>query len=433
MNIRVLFFLSLGISIALISCRKDMPQQESDNIINFQRNENNGSTSQTQEIKRTTTYPLSDIKEEDINQLSLATSKHRKQKRHKDRTSVKAIDQRSGNDEVIKQIQDIEIHRIHSNSNVQYDLTPLIVRNPAINSYIWPYSNFSLSLDNDLFNNTDRYYTNGIHISYSSPAFAFFRINSILPVPVKGSMEFNSIELHHAMYTPYTTKIPPLLKDDRPYASTLFIRFKRKAQLLKSGDTRTASIDIGLIGKAALGSVLQRGVHASIPSNDEPVGWDTQINDDLILNYNYEITKVITDNNNYCGYTILAGALGTLNTNLLTGLGIRTGNLNTVNYSVQKINNQKKRLKKTFLYSAETRIIGNIVGHNASLTGGLLNKNNVFALQSNEIKRVVVSAEARLSFKYGSTGIDIAESFITRELKKGKNHFWGTIGLNFDF
>lgn len=310
-----------------------------------------------------------------------------------------------------------------------------IVRNPALGSFIWPYSKLSISLDNDLFCNTDRYYTNGVIIKWQSPVFAFWRINSILPLNQSDCMEYNSLELHHAMYTPFTTKVPPLLKNDRPYASTMFIRFERKTDNPFTRISQCASFDIGIIGKAALGSLLQKGVHAGLPTNDEPLGWETQIANDIVLNYNYQIIHTLTQiEHNIHPYFIGRSSLGTLNTSVTTGLGVRF--INAGYYMAPlpgSLNELLKPVKSKWLLSFDARFCTSIVGYNATLNGGLLNNHSIYVLKPEEMKRLLINTEFKFEASYKNYGITIAQHYITKEFKKGKSHFWGQIGLNIGF
>lgn len=317
------------------------------------------------------------------------------------------------------------------NTTMNTGIFPVIITNPVLNSYLWPYSKISLTLENDLFSNTDRYYTNGVRIRYSSPSLAFWRINSILPVSRKGSMEYNSIELNHEMYTPFTTKLPPVLKDDRPYASALYVRFIRKSGNPDKGLEQEASVDIGVIGKASLGGLLQRGVHAGIPDNDEPLGWETQIANDLILNYKYELTKLLHTEGHFHTYTVTSASFGTFNTSASTGIGFTLG---TSPFFIaplpENFNALEGHQKRKWTYTLNAAMTSSVVGYNATLSGGILNKNNIYVLEPREIERLLFKAEAGFTLNYQNYGLKIGQHFITNEFKKGKHHFWGEIGLN---
>lgn len=309
-----------------------------------------------------------------------------------------------------------------------------ILKNPFLNSYIWPFSKLEIGLDNDIFDNTDRYYTNGIFITYSSPAFAFWRINSILPVSNRNCMEYNTLELHHAMFTPLTTKVAPTLKNDRPYSSILYLRFSRKSVIPEKGLSLKASIDIGVIGKAAGGDFLQKSVHAGLPANDEPMGWDTQIANDFIINYTYEIRQRFFTKGTFNAFSINSVSLGTLNTSASSGIGFRISTdkdfLSPLPSTLNELSNRSSRAWKC---SFETNISGTAVAYNATLNGGLMNKTSIFVLKPNEIERLLVNVEMSFNARYKKYGIQFAQNYLSKEFTKGKCHYWGRIGLTIGF
>lgn len=308
----------------------------------------------------------------------------------------------------------------------------LLTRNPVLDNYLWLGTKVEVLLDNDLFCNTDRYYTNGIHIKYQSPGLAFWRINNLLPVGRRKSIEYNSLELHHGMYTPFTTKKPPTLINDRPYASTLFLRFARTSVKPVNGIIQTASLDVGIIGKMAMGSLLQQGVHAGLPSNDEPLGWETEIANDLILNYHYKVTCLMASLGYAHFFHVSEASLGTLHTSVSSGLGIKVSSSKLfvlpLPHSFSEMENMKPGNWKV---SFETTCTPVLVGYNATLNGGMLNKKNVFVLNAKETQRLLVSAEAKITLNYRKVGLVVAQSYLSKEFKEGKEHFWGTIGLQY--
>lgn len=330
-----------------------------------------------------------------------------------------------------------EVNNMKLDNEIKYALTGrnrAIVRNQVLQSYIWPYTGVEILLDNDLFSNTDRYYTNGVKIKYRSPAMAFWRINTILPVNIKQSMEYNSLELHHGMYTPFTTKEPPLLQGDRPYAATLYIRFNRRADSPQKGLSQTASFDIGVMGEAALGSMLQKGVHAGLPSNDEPLGWETQIGNDIIINYNYILLKRLVSTESFSAYSINEASIGTLNTSAGTGIGFRTG---TDSYFLTPLPDTYARFSNFSSYrwhfEFDANVTAHVVGYNATLSGGIMNRNNIYVLKPGEIERMLIRAEAGFTMRYGKYGIRLAQYYCSNEFKEGKHHFWGQAGINIGF
>ncbi len=310
---------------------------------------------------------------------------------------------------------------------------PLIVKNRFTSSFIWPYSSYQLLFDNDIFNNTDRYYTNGVHLRYRSPALAFWKINSIFPAINKQSIEYNSIELNHEIYTPFTTKKPPTLVNDRPFASTLYLTFVRRTEKLSGEMSLESSLDVGVIGEIALGSTLQQGVHSSIPTNDFPLGWETQIKNDFLLNYNLRLNTRVFN-------------LASVNSSIVSELdvGSRVTGISTGIIFVAESENSRKELNgnspgsilnknRLFNYSLETSIIANVVGYNATLNGGLFNKNNTFVLNFEQMEKLTLISYLKLTLCYKMVGISLTQFYSTPEFKNGEDHFWGQVSIQIGY
>ncbi len=192
---------------------------------------------------------------------------------------------------------------------------------------------FSFTLENDLFAGTDRDYTNGALLQYISPATELASWAEAVREPlawVTPAQKFHiSYGLGQNMYTPQdiTLSDPPL--DDRPYAGFLYgsIGFIGDA-----GDQLdTVQLDIGVVGEYSLAEQAQKFVHSVIGSPNPEV-WDTQLENEIAFRLLYErawkmVDRVPTSlfNLSYDVSPHLGGALGTVETYLSTGIGVRLG------------------------------------------------------------------------------------------------------------
>jgi len=300
-----------------------------------------------------------------------------------------------------------------------------------VNSYISPNRRFWLEFDNDMFSNTDRYYTNGVVLGYSSPALTTWRLNRFMINRNKNSVVHSAISLHHGMFTPITTKEPPPLVNDRPYASTLYLRYSRFSEDAEAGILLSSAIEAGVIGDAALGQLLQKSVHAGIPSNDEPQGWETQIKNDLVLNYTIDIRKQLAKSGNAELYAEGSATAGTLHTRAGMGIFAIAGSFNPGLTPVPENFSRLTQTDHNWQYGIRGGLEMRMVGYDASLQGGLLNRNNVFALKPDEIERLVAALNVGLFAGYKKFGLSISQYYLSPEFKSGKQHFWGQIGLNY--
>ncbi|MCB9015636.1 MAG: lipid A deacylase LpxR family protein [Lentimicrobiaceae bacterium] len=302
-----------------------------------------------------------------------------------------------------------------------------------VNSYISPHHRFWLYFDNDMFANTDRYYTNGVVLGYTAPAFTSWQLNRLLIRRNRNSVVHSALSLHHAMFTPLTTKEPPTLASDRPYASTLFLRYSQTSDEALQGIRFTSAIEAGVIGDAALGSTLQRSVHAAIPSNDEPIGWETQIKNDLVLNYSIHLQKQVFKTPHTEIYAEGSASAGTLYTNTTIGINAIAGTFSPGITNIPANYNQLTITGNHWQYGIRGGAELRICGYDATLQGGLFNRHNIYALKPDEIERLVASLHLGLFARYKKLGLSISQFYLSPEFHDGRQHFWGQIGLQYGY
>ncbi len=133
----------------------------------------------------------------------------------------------------------------------------------------------TLQIENDALNNTDRYYTSGLRLGYTSPTTtmpgALARIGRALWGD--GTQRF-AIGLEQLLFTPSDTQISPPDPNDRPYAGLLMANFA----LIHDTDRARSivGLDLGVIGPAALGEEVQDGFHSLIGQHGNK-GWGFQL------------------------------------------------------------------------------------------------------------------------------------------------------------
>ncbi|MFD2264220.1 lipid A deacylase LpxR family protein [Lacibacterium aquatile] len=145
----------------------------------------------------------------------------------------------------------------------------------------------SLTVENDLFNNFDRHYTNGVQLSWlSSP--------DQVPSWIQGGSKFlfpdqSAARIEYAlgqnMYTPKDiTRIVPDA-DDRPYAGWLYGSVGIIAETGRQLDQ--LQLSLGVVGPAALAGETQKAVHKVTGSN-HPQGWGSQLNNEPAIQLTYQ-------------------------------------------------------------------------------------------------------------------------------------------------
>lgn len=302
-----------------------------------------------------------------------------------------------------------------------------------VSSYISPHHRFWLKFDNDMFSNTDRYYTNGVVLGYTAPGLTTRGLNRLMITCNRNSIVHSSLSLHHGMFTPLTTKEPPTLVNDRPYSSTLYIRYSQVSEDALAGIRLISAMEAGVIGDAALGRLLQRSVHAGLPSNDEPLGWETQIKNDVVFNYTVGLQKQLVKSRNTEVYADGSLNAGTLHTNATMGInavaGVFTAGLTPLPAGYDQLSIPAHKWQYGIRGGLELRMIG----YDASLQGGLFNRDNVYALKPDELERLVAAIHLGLFVNYRKLGISISQFYLSPEFKEGRQHFWGQVGVEIGY
>jgi len=153
-----------------------------------------------------------------------------------------------------------------------------------------------LEYENDIFAGEDRYYTSGVRLSRIATAreapswlesvarrFPGFDDATALPY---------SLAIGHNIYTPADIVNPEFPPDDRPYAAWLHLKFST-GTLHRRGADRVR-VGIGIVGPAAGGKQIQKGIHRAI-NTDIPTGWGTQLRNEPTLLVGYDRFRRIVD------------------------------------------------------------------------------------------------------------------------------------------
>lgn len=186
---------------------------------------------------------------------------------------------------------------------------------------------FSFVLDNDVPFATDREYTNGTVLRYTTdvdqaPSF----IGSFLTQTLNAEAFQLEYSLGQWIYTPVDkTETKPVL-DERPYAAVLYGEVG--AIFERAGMVHRVSVMLGVFGPPALGEEIQNFVH-SVRNLQEVLGWDNQLNTEPALNLNYDVARpfsvVSAGPWQVIAEPFLGVSLGNITTSVRGGFGLRLG------------------------------------------------------------------------------------------------------------
>ena len=142
-----------------------------------------------------------------------------------------------------------------------------------------PAASYNLTVENDLFGGTDKYYTSGFQFSWFSasadpPHWLAWLSNIATPFFPEGGRPRWGLALGQNIFTPDDTSTTTPDPNDRPYAGWLY------GSLILTSNTDTTlgafELQLGVVGPAALGEQVQNNVHDAL-NIGRALGWDHQL------------------------------------------------------------------------------------------------------------------------------------------------------------
>ncbi len=250
-----------------------------------------------------------------------------------------------------------------------------------------------LTYANDYFTATDYYFTQGIRLEYATRRHTFF-------VAQEG-------------YTPTSIRAANILIGDRPYAGSLYVGAS-KVGVWRGKFIHRSEVKVGVIGPWSLAAAEQKWIHRQT-GNVEPMGWDFQIANDLLLNYRLKIDKTIYDGR-FAHLTVGGEArIGTYRTRLGGQMEVELGILRN-----------RDREPTRFGLGAYFAPDAYLPIYDATLQGGLINRSSPYVIPARDIQRLVGRVTGGIRIRLGYTIIDFSHTYLTREFSTGRPHAYGT-------
>lgn len=271
--------------------------------------------------------------------------------------------------------------------------------------------------ENDFFSRSDIYYTQGINLELYHPGLknSFLRRILVQMPNVKTSM---GVAVEHLGFTPTSISSPSILYNDRPFASCLMAKFFsvsndsiRKLQV-------SSTFSLGIIGPGAGGKQFQSAIHRWI-NDRQPRGWENQIRNDIVVNYRVDVVKGVVGWRHLQVAVKGSASAGTLTTQASGGFVVMAGW-----FENRWANSVRKNNFEVYVYDEP---VGALVGYDATLQGGVLNRESPYTILSKDISRGVFQNNAGIIFVIRKIQLEYFQSFITKEFSTGRLHHWGGV------
>ncbi len=275
--------------------------------------------------------------------------------------------------------------------------------------------------DNDFFTSTDGNYSQGINLEVVNLALKKFPLSKLL-VSIDSSVKKYGIALEHLAYTPTSIRNEEIIYGDRPFAACFYFKtFKLSVDTVRNLLLSSAII-AGVIGNNAGGEWMQKTIHRNL-NNIEPLGWDNQIKNDIILNYDITFEKALMPYRKMVTFSSISKlSVGTLRDNFGTGFSVMAGIFDNPFYTSTDSGND-------FQCKIYSSTLITLIGYDASLQGGLFNNASPYTISAKDITRLVLSSEAGITIQFKKLSAEYFQEIKSREFKTGKYHRWGGIRL----
>ncbi|MEO6167347.1 MAG: lipid A deacylase LpxR family protein [Chitinophagales bacterium] len=305
-----------------------------------------------------------------------------------------------------------------------------VINNTASFSNINSDNYFRIYYDNDYFTATDQYYTQGINIEFVHPALKKFPVSKILLRKRNSSVKYG-LAIEHNAYTPTSIGHNDILYGDRPFAGCLMIKtFAISIDSVKQ-QRLSSAFSAGVIGPYAFAENMQRSIHRWI-GDVQPMGWQNQIQNDVILNYElgYE-KKLFGYRNTFLLSLNGAVRLGTLSDKGSAGFTFLFGSFSSP-FSDKSLPERSWFAKNFDLYIyGQPQIV--VIGYDATLQGGLFNSNSPYTIPSSDINRVTIQNNFGIVIGIKKIYLEYYQSILSKEFSTGTFHRWGGVRVGVSF
>jgi hypothetical protein len=286
---------------------------------------------------------------------------------------------------------------------------------------------FRYTYDNDFFNATDRYYTQGVRFELILNPLKYNPLSRLLPGIPKASKNYSGIAFERDGFTPRSIRVDSIYRE-RPFAGISFLSSFRISLSKEKKQSLYSQLDLGIIGPWSRGAEEQKYIHAKL-DNIQPLGWENQIANDVVVNYTMRYEKGILMRKYIEFIGMLEARAGTLYDDVSVGAILRFGLMHGY-FNNAGLSKKDDRKFQCYIF---LRGKAKAVGYNATLQGGMFNKSSIYTLEAREISRLVGTGSGGIMIAYKRVSLEYSRSYISAEFSDGLCHGWGRVGINVCF
>jgi len=283
-----------------------------------------------------------------------------------------------------------------------------------------------LHYDNDFWGKTDYYYTQGYSMEIVNPLLRKNPASKILLRLKKGQAKYG-LAFEHYGFTPTSIKSHKILQGDRPFAGVIILKSFSISTDTATRQRLNSTLSTGMIGPAAFAGRMQATIHRWT-GDQTPYGWEYQIQNDIVLNYElahekelFNVPNIVSINTNF------NVRLGTLSDKLQTGLTLTLGRFHS-----PFLTSKSRRLSNFQLYAYGQPMVS-LVGYDASMQGGIFNQSSPHTINSADIKRLTFQNNFGVVVSVWKFYAEYYRTYLSKEFETGKGHLWGGVKFGMSF
>ena len=239
-----------------------------------------------------------------------------------------------------------------------------------------------LSVDNDLYFLTDRYYSSGIFLSYG-----YKKIKQVDELDSLDNSTYVHWHLGQEVYTPARLQTKDLSKLDYPFGGWLFIE-REVHKYLNKNTAYAWGIQIGTTGDESLAPWMQNFYHLNFLKLPR-VTWEAAMPQEIHLNLNVNMEKKFMIEDKFYFLSDFFSSLGTQETTIGAQFGFFMGKTNRFSFMGNPLKSRGDNGLSFYIGSRQEYRF-----HDYMISGSLFNDNANFTLPSRKY---------RSSFQFGAS------------------------------
>lgn len=264
----------------------------------------------------------------------------------------------------------------------------------------------SFRYENDFFNATDRYYTQGI----------FLGVKFSTPRVGDSSILINEFSLSQLCFTPASIRRDSVFPGDRPFASAALVTIMHGNIIYTNRSYFGGGWQVGALGPCTGCETTQKTIHQWL-DNIQPLGWEKQLPFMLLVNLNIQKRKNVLFRNVFEADLDGTIRVGNLKTGASFSTIIRGGSFTSY---------WKPQDDKKYEFFAEGFVSGILTFHDATYSGRIF-KNEEYSIPFSHMKKMTYEFGVRPVIRLNKIFISYFRVWSGKTFDAGRPFGWGGV------